>query len=104
MFMQNSVKMILSNHFTTNREFLPSSSYDFYTESKLSFIKQKPFPEKLKHIRELNGESQTDLAIILSVSRQTIGSYEAGRTEPPFDILRKISKHYRLSLDFLIMD
>lgn len=60
------------------------------------------FPEKLKFLRESKGELQSDLANILGVSRQSIGGYESGRAEPSYNILKLISKHYKVSIDFLL--
>jgi DNA-binding XRE family transcriptional regulator len=60
------------------------------------------FSKNLKILRESKNELQTDLAKILGVSRQTIGSYELGRNEPNFKILKKIAQHYNVSIDYLI--
>lgn len=60
------------------------------------------FAWKLKMLRELNGEMQSELADVIGVSRQTICGYECGRSEPSFDILKRICKHYKVSIDFML--
>jgi DNA-binding response OmpR family regulator len=60
------------------------------------------FSAKLKMLRELNNEMQNDLASVIGVSRQTICGYECGRSEPGFDILKRICKHYKVSTDFIL--
>lgn len=64
--------------------------------------KTKNFAQRLKVLREINSELQADLASVLGVSRQAIGSYESGRSEPNFDVLKIISKHYKVSIDYLL--
>lgn len=58
--------------------------------------------DRIKTFRLKNNETQEDLANILHISRQTISSWENGRTYPNIDILVKISTHYNVSLDDLI--
>ncbi len=55
----------------------------------------------LKELREDKGLNQSDLAIILNVSRQTISGYETGAIEPPFSTLVKLADIYNCSLDYL---
>lgn len=55
----------------------------------------------LKELREDKGLSQTDLANILNVTRQTISGYETGVIEPPLSTLIKLADMYNCSLDYL---
>jgi DNA-binding XRE family transcriptional regulator len=58
--------------------------------------------QNIRHLREtVANTSQQGLAQILGLTRGQVASYE-GNTEPPLDILKKISKHFNVSIDDLI--
>ena len=57
---------------------------------------------KLKKLRENKQLLQKDLGEILGVSASTIGMYEQGRREPDNTILKKISKYFKVSIDYLL--
>lgn len=54
---------------------------------------------RLEEIRKLNGITQEELAAILEVSRQTIGSLENGRYNPSIILAFKISKYFSLTIE-----
>lgn len=54
---------------------------------------------RLEEIRKLNGITQEELAAILEVSRQTIGSLENGRYNPSIILAFKISKYFGLTIE-----
>ena len=54
---------------------------------------------RLEEIRKSNGITQDELASILEVSRQTIGSLENGRYNPSIILAFKISKYFRVSIE-----
>lgn len=60
------------------------------------------FGNILKNLRLSKGIKQSDLAKIINVSTSTIGMYEQGRREPDFNILKKISIYFNVSIDSLI--
>lgn len=60
------------------------------------------FGERLKELREDQGMTQSDLAIMLNTSRTTISSYESNTNEPSFQILIKISDIFNVSTDYLL--
>lgn len=60
------------------------------------------FPERLKEIRKSKRMSQRELAQALSVSQQTIGSWEVGRSEPNTELLQKIATYFSVSVDYLL--
>jgi FixJ family two-component response regulator len=60
------------------------------------------FAHRLKRLRESKKELQKDLADVLGVTNQAISAYESGRNEPGYKILKKISKHYGVSIDYLL--
>ena len=54
---------------------------------------------RLEEIRKLNGITQEELASILEVSRQTIGSLENGRYNPSIILAFKLSKYFGLTIE-----
>lgn len=56
----------------------------------------------LKKIRSVNQLSQAKFAEILDVTRASISSYEEGRANPKQELLIKIAKTYKLSIDLLL--
>ena len=54
---------------------------------------------RLEEIRKSNGITQEELASILEVSRQTIGSLENGRYNPSIILAIKISKYFGVSIE-----
>lgn len=55
----------------------------------------------LKTERKKLGYSQKQLAQILNVSQQTVGSWEVGRTEPDAKTLTKLANVFGVSVDYL---
>lgn len=60
--------------------------------------------DKLKNKRVEAGYTQKELAEILHVSRQTISSWEVGRTYPDLEVLVAISELYETPLDDLLKE
>ena len=54
---------------------------------------------KLKDLRTKKGVSQNDLALALSVSRQTINSIENGKFDPSLTLAIKMTRYFELPLD-----
>lgn len=54
---------------------------------------------RLEEIRKANGITQEELASILDVSRQTIGSLENGRYNPSIILAFKIAKYFGLTIE-----
>lgn len=54
---------------------------------------------RLEEIRKANGLTQEELASILEVSRQTIGSLENGRYNPSIILAFKIAKYFGLTIE-----
>ena len=53
----------------------------------------------LKGLRTKKGVSQNDLALALSVSRQTINSIENGKFDPSLTLAIKMTRYFELPLD-----
>lgn len=60
--------------------------------------------ETLKKLRTENRYSQDLLAKILGISRLSYMKYESGEVEPSVEIIRKLSKIYKVSYETLIDD
>ena len=53
----------------------------------------------LEEIRKQRNITQEELAYVLKVSRQTIGSLENGRYNPSINLAFKIAKYFGLSIE-----
>ncbi|WP_204121688.1 MULTISPECIES: helix-turn-helix domain-containing protein [Levilactobacillus] len=60
------------------------------------------FATRLKMARLAQGISQSDVAVALHISRQSISKWENGRTYPDLDNLILLSQLYQISLDDLL--
>src|SRR5690606_10538186 len=58
--------------------------------------------ENMRFLRSKLGFSQQKVADDLSITRGRYAKYEDGATEPPLDIMLKISRYYHVSIDLLI--
>jgi len=61
------------------------------------------FSENLKRLRKLEKLTQRDVSEILKTDRSAVANYERGARVPPVDVLVTISKHFNVSLDYLIL-
>ena len=57
---------------------------------------------RIRDLREDMDLRQIDLATKLGIPQRTISGYETGNTEPPFEILFKMSDFFNVSIDYLI--
>lgn len=57
---------------------------------------------RIKAEREKRKMEQKELASLLGLAVPTLGNYEAGRREPPLDVLCAIADLFDVSLDMLI--
>lgn len=60
------------------------------------------YGKHLKAIRQYRGLSQADVADALGVSRNTVSSWEVGRTEPNMEMVSKLASLYRCKSDSFI--
>ena len=67
-------------------------------ESKLS-IRRREIKNRLEELRKAQGIKQEELAEILEVSRQTIGSLENGRYNPSILLAFRISKYFGMPIE-----
>ena len=58
--------------------------------------------DRLKDLREDRDLTQKQIAKILGCSQTTYSRYETGNLNVPVDILKKLAKFYKVSIDYLI--
>lgn len=68
----------------------------------LQIITMSIFSDNIKVLRGKKMITQQELAETLIITRSRYVSYEDGRSEPPYDVLIKISKYFHLSIDLLL--
>ncbi len=56
----------------------------------------------LKLIRKKLGYSQLKVAFALNISREALSYYENGKRSPDIEMLRKMSRYFNVSIDYLI--
>ncbi len=56
----------------------------------------------LKAVRKSRNLNQQKVAMDLNISREALSHYENGKREPSLDMLRKLSKYFNVSIDYLI--
>lgn len=54
---------------------------------------------RIEKLRKEKGIKQEDLAIVVEVSRQTIGSLENGRYNPSIILAFKIARYFHMSIE-----
>ncbi|EOS63430.1 hypothetical protein C816_03203 [Oscillibacter sp. 1-3] len=58
-----------------------------------------PVKNRLEELRKAHGLRQEELADVLEVSRQTIGSLENGRYNPSILLAFKIARYFGMSIE-----
>lgn len=53
-------------------------------------------------IRKSRGYTQLKVAMDLNISREALSYYENGKRSPDITMLRKMSKYFNVSIDYLI--
>lgn len=60
------------------------------------------FSDNIRYLRSQKRISQESVAAALKITRGRYVKYEDGTTEPPYDILQRISHYHHLSIDLLL--
>ncbi len=60
------------------------------------------FSKNLRKLREFKNIDRNELADTLGLTYQAIAQYENGTREPNFDILKRISLYFGITIDYLI--
>ena len=58
--------------------------------------------QMLQELRKAKKMSQKEVAAYLNIPATTYNTYESGRTEPPIEILVRLSFLYGVSVDFIV--
>lgn len=58
--------------------------------------------ERIRELREDNDLNQTQLAKTLNISQSTYSRYESGYLDIPSEVLIALSKHYGVSVDYIL--
>lgn len=58
----------------------------------------------LESLRKSRGLFQKDVAEILGIPKSTYASYEQGKAEAGYDVLKRLARLYDVSLDFLLSE
>ena len=57
---------------------------------------------RIRDLREDNDKTQKELALVLNCSQQVYSNYELGQRDIPTDILIKLSKYSKVSVDYIL--
>ena len=63
---------------------------------------REKFGARLREMRQLKRENQSDLAEILSVTKTQVSDMENGKTATTLEKLVMICEHYQVSADYLL--
>lgn len=58
--------------------------------------------KRLREIREDSDLLQRNIAEILGITKQQYQLYESGKRDIPVELLVKFSKHFEISLDYIV--
>ena len=58
--------------------------------------------ERLRELREDKDLTQQELSDMLGCSQTTYSRYETGDLNVPIDILKKLAKFYKVSIDYIV--
>jgi transcriptional regulator with XRE-family HTH domain len=56
----------------------------------------------IRHLRSLKNLTQDELSVQLDINRSRLGAYEEGRSEPPIEMLIRISEYFHIAIDALV--
>lgn len=56
----------------------------------------------LKNLRKSQHKSQAEVAAAVNISERTYSNYEAGKTEPDIETLKKLADYFHTTIDSLV--
>lgn len=62
------------------------------------------FGAKIKELRKENRYTQSELALLLGVTKSTIASYENDSRQPSYEVLVKLSEIFHVSIDSILLN
>ncbi|MGQ2981868.1 XRE family transcriptional regulator [Flavobacterium sp.] len=60
------------------------------------------FSDNIRYLRVKNGYSQEKVAKDLAIQRERYRKYDDGTSEPPYELLKRISSYYGVTVDILL--
>ena len=96
---------VRSKIFLTQKSCLLANSLGVqYTVFKYTYTKRDDsvISERLRNLRVESGLSKRELVSMLPINYSTYANYESGYREPNSDILLILSKHFKVSIDYLL--
>ena len=60
------------------------------------------FTNRLKECRKQKGSTQKEVAEYLGILERSYQNYEYGKSEPPYENLRKLADYFAVSTDYLL--
>lgn len=57
---------------------------------------------KLKELREDRDLKQREIAFLLNITQNTYSNYENGKTEAPYEVMKKLCLFYNVSADYIL--
>ena len=70
---------------------------------QIQIVSMSVLSENLRYLRAEMGVSQKKLAGELIITRGRLAKYEEGKSEPPFEIMLRISNYFHISIDILLL-
>ena len=64
--------------------------------------KDRVLGSRIRELRKNKGLRQAELASLLHVSQQAVGSWETGRTAPGADTLNELADYFGVTTDYLL--
>lgn len=60
------------------------------------------FGERLRQCRDKKGYTQKFVAEKIGIKNNTLSSYESGKRQPDYEILKKLSDLYEVTIDYIL--
>ncbi|WP_251169146.1 helix-turn-helix domain-containing protein [Cytobacillus firmus] len=60
------------------------------------------FGERLRKCRDKKGYTQKFVADKIGIKNNTLSSYESGKRQPDYEILKKLSDLYEVTIDYIL--
>lgn len=58
-------------------------------------------PKRIKKLRKINNETQSELATAIHTTKSTIANIEQGKSDPSLETAKNIALHYKVSVDYI---
>lgn len=65
-------------------------------------ISKTSFAGRLNELRTNRNLTQIELALLLKINKSSISRYEKGQQIPEIEVLKKISKYFEVTIDYLL--